>query len=427
MQKKLQKISILAAFMLYTIFAIGQNIPIVEKPKGAKKKTLNYTIYDQTWERNVIVDNPSKGEISGEWFVMDDSVYILVKPRNSEFNSYVGLRKDEIIKKEWMKPRQWSDKKWYYDWTIKGNDTVCTSMGSSAMFGHNEFVGLLISEVRWRKSPDYYKLQQDSIQIAKSIQDSINNINNEKAIQARLQERRKLQFKKSGVTYFDLNPTTPKRGTIKAVNEKSDDGLATRNYSFYLDSLGNEVRHGAYSLTYSSTNSRQQGKMIIKAIYKDGQLHGQFKYYDNRIWYSNIFGKWVMDNENDKLNKPTDVTVNCYNGFATGKIDFTYAGYDYLGSATNGVLDHNTTFNLSSTNEFAHYDYVVVKNSTATIEGPSQQYLAISSFDDQTKFDSSGSFWLTNSGEVTFKFYVAGFDDFMSFKLPAYPVKPLEE
>jgi len=134
-----------------------------------------------------------------------------------------------------------------------------------------------------------------------------------------------------------------------------------------------------------------------------------------------------MDNEYDKHKKPTDVTVNCYNGFATGNIDFTYAGYDYTGNATNGVLDYNTTFNLSSTNEYDHYDYVVIKNSISQIEEPSQQYLVISAFDDQTKFDTSGSFWLTDSGEVTFKFYVAGFDDFMSFKLPAYPVKPLNK
>ncbi|MDD2412713.1 MAG: hypothetical protein PHR79_07335 [Bacteroidales bacterium] len=426
-----RKSGILIAFMLFAFLAIGQNLPKVEKPKGAKKKTLDFSVYDPVWKSNKLADNPLKGEISGEWYVLGDSVFILVKPRSSQFNNYVSLRKDEIIKKEFLKPKEYKDKKWYYDWIITGNDTICSSMGSAAMFGHKEFVGLSISEVRWRKSPKYFKLQQDSIKRAKTIQDSISYASTiakiEKDKEARIQERLKLQYERAGVTYNDLNPTAPQRGSIKTVTEQSDDGLAVRKYSYYLDSSGNKVRHGAYSLTYSSTNSRQQGRMIIKANFKDGKLHGQFKYYDNRIWYTNIFGTWVMDNELDKHKKPTDVTVNCYNGFATGNIDFNYVGYDYLGSATNGVLDYNTTFNLSLTNEYAHYDYVVIKNYINPSEGPSQKYLVISSFDDQTKLDSLGSFWLTDSGEVIFKFYVVGFDDFISFKLPAYPVKLLDK
>ena len=431
MKLTFRKNGTLLVFMLFAFLAIGQNLPKVEKPKGAKKKTLNFSVYDPVWKSNKLADNPSKGEISGEWYILGDSVYILVKPHSSQFNNYVGLSKDEIIKKEWLKPKKYEDNKWYYDWIITGNDTICSAMGSAAMFGHNEFVGLSISEIRWRKSPEYIKLQQDSIQSAKAIQDSISYARTiskiEKDKKARLQESLKLQYERAGVTYKDLNPAAPQRGSIKTVTEKSDDGLAIRKYSYYLDSSGNKVRHGVYSLTYSSNNTRQQGRMIIKTNYKDGKLHGQFKYYDNRIWYTNVFGTWVMDNEYDKLKKPTDVTVNCYNGFATGNIDFTYAGYDYLGNATNGVLDYNTTFNLSLTNEYAHYDYVLKKNDMNPSEGPSQQYLAISAFDDQTKLDSSDNFWLTDSGEVTFKFYVEGFDDFISFKLPAYPVKPLNK
>jgi len=273
-----RKSGILIAFMLFAFLAIGQNLPKVEKPKGAKKKTLNFSDYDPVWKSNKLADNPSKGEISGEWYVLGDSVYILVKPLSSQFNIYVGLRKDEIIKKEWLKPKEYEDNKWYYEWIITGNDTICSTMGSAAMFGHKEFIGLSISEIRWRKSPEYIKLQQDSIQRANAIQDSISYASTiakiEKDKKARLQERMKLQYERAGVTYKDLNPTAPQRGSIKTVTEKSDDSLAIRKYSYYLDSIGNEVRHGAYSLTYSSNNSRQQGRMVIKANYKDGKLHG---------------------------------------------------------------------------------------------------------------------------------------------------------
>lgn len=131
---------------------------------------------------------------------------------------------------------------------------------------------------------------------------------------------------------------------VQTKTEKINDET-TRTYSYYKNEVGEEVRHGKYTITWKVNKNDYKVNNKLDCNYKDGLLHGRLTYSCD--W--NVYKAYLsLTSEEDVVwrlvQKNLDnFSVDMYEGYMTGDINVTYQGWwtnetTFKAKAVNGVL-----------------------------------------------------------------------------------------
>lgn len=143
--------------------------------------------------------------------------------------------------------------------------------------------------------------------------------------------------------------------SVKTTTPMNDGGKLELSYSYYLNSEGQQVLHGAFRAKSTQVESKSgtTGTKLIECTFLNGEVDGRFHYEVHTKGYvgervMTPFGIVIEVKHKPGLDVNENITFNTHQGYMTGDIDFTTKMYgtprSFHGKSQDGIVVDGTDF-----------------------------------------------------------------------------------